>query len=354
MLELDGSNALAIVGSILNRKKLSDYQIQKRKFLYIEGLIRFLEIYAQNEIGNVEVDIEKVALWVNSPGFENVDIYKITNIHKVFEMLTDDLIERNITLHRFLKLSRYQLLQLEHEHQERLLHDFHADCETYPCLKCIWYNNEMTSFGRISKCKLPREYITRKTSWYSSNGYHDITAKRNRECKYVTTVNDKESFISKYVGGNEDNPYRTKEVLTNLDRFINEWNEKVNNLDNSYIPIIIPDSSRVSLDEERDIFKDFGRAYNNKKTKEDMKMNLRFAVLLECMIKFVEVYAQTEMGSDYNADISKIARFVCDYSKKNFFTFTSKEEIYERLEGFMIEDEDFFMKYIARKGDYYI
>lgn len=353
MIELDGDNEFSVVGSLIHGKKLTDYQKQKRKFLYIEGLIRFLEIYAQNEIGNVEVDIEKVALWVNSPNFENVDIYQITSIHKVFGMLTEDIIERNIPLYRFLKLSEYQFLQLECEHQERLLQDFHTDCETYPCLKCVWYDAEMTSFGRVSKCKLPYEYITRKVSWYRS-GYHDITAKRNRECKYVTTINDKESFIYKYVGSGGKGFYRENEVLSSLDCSINKWNEKVNNLDNSYIPAIIPDSLKTNLDEKTDILKEFGRAYNNKKTKEDMKMNLRFAVLLECMIKFVEVYAQTEMGSDYIADISKIARFACDHSQKDFFTFTNKEEIYEKLEGFMVEDEDFFKKYITIKGDYYI
>lgn len=75
MVELDGFNEFSMVGSMLNGKKLTSHQILERKFLYIEGLIRFLELYAQNEIGNAEVDIEKVALWVNSPYFENVDIY---------------------------------------------------------------------------------------------------------------------------------------------------------------------------------------------------------------------------------------------------------------------------------------
>ena len=47
------------------------------------------------------------------------------------------------------------------------------------------------------------------------------------------------------------------------------------------------------------------------------------------MIKFVEIYAQTEIGSNYVADIAKIAEYV----NNNKFNFDSKDKVYKYLEN---------------------
>lgn len=51
---------------------------------------------------------------------------------------------------------------------------------------------------------------------------------------------------------------------------------------------------------------------------------------------------QTELGSDYIADIPKIAKWVEKYSGKvtNVFKFQSREEIYEYLENLMFDGMD--------------
>lgn len=73
-----------------------------------------------------------------------------------------------------------------------------------------------------------------------------------------------------------------------------------------------------------------------------MRLNLQKGLFLECMIKFIEIYAQTELGSDYIADISKIAKWVENYSGRvtNVFKFQSREEIYEYLENQMLDGMD--------------
>lgn len=119
MSSLSDFNEFSCIGSMLNKKELSPYMIQKRKYLYLEGMVRFLELYGKNEIGEVEVDIEKISLWINSSHFENVDIYRITGINKVFEMLENDLMN-NVPLFRFLKLSDYQRAIFEQDHHDRL------------------------------------------------------------------------------------------------------------------------------------------------------------------------------------------------------------------------------------------
>ena len=67
--------------------KITNKDKIKAKSLFIEGLIRFLELYGNNEIGNVEVDIRKIALWVNSCAFENKDVLEFTNLNKVYKYI---------------------------------------------------------------------------------------------------------------------------------------------------------------------------------------------------------------------------------------------------------------------------
>lgn len=332
---LDGSNEFSVIGSIINNKKLSPSQVQKRKFMYLEGLIRFLELYANNEIGNVEVDIEKIALWINSPHFENIDVYKINNIKSVYTMLTNDLMN-NIPLYRFLRLDDYKLKILETEHYNNLLDSFYKDAEKYPCLKCIFYSIEETDFGRLSQCKLDKDRLNNKTS-NRRPGYHDITKATNIKCKYCTTINNTDQFINDYVINNTVVMRHNKQYFKDLAiKGTIALKNKINNLDNSYIPITIPDSVKLNLADKTDLYEDLGRVFGNKLSKEDMRNNYRFAIFLEAMIKFIELYAQNELGSDYIADIGKIAM----YLSKNTLKFNSKDEFYSYLENQIIDGFD--------------
>lgn len=346
--ELDSSNDFSQIGVMLNNtKELSSTQILERKFMYIEGLIRFLELYAQNEIGEVEVDIEKISLWVNSAYFENVDIYRITSIEAVYEMLTEDLIEKNIPLYRFLKLDNYKLALFEKEHHEQLIRDFDKDCTNYQCLKCIWYSVELTNFGKCSKCLLDTEAITGKYHVYR-RGYHNIEDEKNRNCKYVTTIDNYDEFMDKYV---LNNPHiknfgrcNKNDLIASAEKCRKAWIEKLDNLDNSYIPVCVPDIYKMLLSEEVDVLEDLGRAFRGKLEKSEMQCNLRRAIFLEAMIKFIEIYAQTEIGSDYIASISKIAKYVNSSDLK----FKSVDEIYEHLENMVYDGFD-MTKFCVRK-----
>ena len=61
--------------------ELSDENKAERKAIFLEGLIRFLDIYAQTEIGEgIQIDIMKTALYVNSARFENDDLYEVDSV----------------------------------------------------------------------------------------------------------------------------------------------------------------------------------------------------------------------------------------------------------------------------------
>lgn len=329
---LTDSNYFSTAASLLhNGKELTSAQKQKRKFIYLEGLIRFLELYAVNEIGNVEVDIEKCSLYINSPEFENIDLYEITDIESVYKYLENELLN-NIPLFRFLHLSEYQQRILEQEHHDLLMQSYENDCAKYPCLKCIWYNYESTSLGILSQCVLPKEEITGKIIWKRRSGGHSIS--HHTRCKYVTTLDNKEDFIKTYVETIEHSRYK-RNVLHSIDSCTKKYINKINNLDNSNIPPYISEEDHIDLALKTDIWEDLGRAFNNKMPKEELKTNFRKAIFLECMIKFVEIYAQIELGSNYYANISKIAEYV----ENNIYdlSFISIENAYKIIEDKIID-----------------
>ena len=311
--------------------ELTSVQKQKRKFLYLEGLIRFLEMYATNEIGNVEVNIEKCSLYINSSEFENVDLYNITDINSVYKHLEEELLN-NIPLFRFLNLSDYQKSIFEKEHHDLLMQSYEIDCAKYPCLKCIWYVYEQTPLGVLSKCNLPKEEITGKVFWNRRAGVHYIS--RHTRCKYVTTIDNKEEFINTYKDNIQISSHK-RAFLRNVEQAAKNYIRKINNLDNSNIPPYIPEEDSIDLAIKTDTLEDLGRVFNNKMPKEELKTNLRKAIFLECMIKFVEIYAQTELGSDYCADISKIAEYV----ENNIYdlSFISIENAYKIIEDKIID-----------------
>lgn len=319
-----------IFGKLING--LSDNQKQHRKFLYLEGLIRFLELYGQNEIGNVELDYEKISLYINSASFENMDLRAVTSIDKVFKMLEEDLYN-NIPLYRFFKLSDYQLQIFEKDHYQRLLARYLEDAEKCPCLKCIWYHSDIEDLGWTSVCSFPIEKVTNKWEMHR-RGYLDISKIHN--CEYCTPV-DSDIFIKKYLPkarNTYENNYLLEQHNSNREKLI----DKIKHLDNSAIPPYVPEEDKVDLSYENNMdnaIRDFGRAYNNKLTLSDIRENHVKAIFLEGMIKFIELYAQNELNSNYIANITNIAKYVFSHKLQ----FKSIDEVYQYLENMILSGE---------------
>lgn len=315
------------VNSAIN--KLSSTEINKRKYMFIEALIRFLELYGNNEIGNnVELDFEKISLYINSPTFENSDLTEFKTIDDIYSYLEKGILEYNIPLFRFFKLSEYQSKIFEQDHYDRLIQSYKEDCKKYPCLGCIFYNNGVTSIGVYSTCKCPKE-ITK--SYLTRRGYLDISKKT--KCKYVVSLDNVEKFKNKIDNKNYSN-HEKRSIMLEIDSGEKRLKEKIKTMDNSIIPPFIPEDDKFKTD--YNFTEDLGRVFNGKLSYEDMKKNYIKAIFLEGMIKFIELYAQIEYGSNFIADIAKIVEYTNNIEVK----FNCINDVYTYLEGLIFEGKD--------------
>ena len=331
----DKANSMGGLADMLYGKSVDAKTKFKNKCLYIEGMVRFLELYAANEIGNYEVDITKVALWVNSPQFENIDCYNIHGIFGVFKSIEKDIIN-NIPMYRFLKLPNSVLSILEREHRAQVASDFEESCKQTPCLGCMFFSTSSTDFGALRSCSLER-YTSNRGGCFNPN-YH-------RKCKYVSCAYDElpATVVELRDSINRKSPRRIREFDEMVDYRRKKTIDFLNHLDNSLIPVKIPESLDVDIAHEEgdvmDFATDLGRVFSDRKGFSEMRANLRNAMFIEAMVRFVDIYAQTEVGSDYIADVSKIAKYIWKNGARHF-KFKSSEECYEIIENMVLDGFD--------------
>ena len=279
-------------------EELSDNEKAKRKALFLEGLIRFLDIYAQTEIGDgIELDIIKIALHINSPAFENDDLYAISSLNDIYS-LCETLTLAGLPIWRFLKLSAYQQKIFETSYEKYLLQIREKQKDICPCFNCVWYRTLETPFGILETCAKPE--IERS---FERKSAHDVRKIKN--CKWQTTLDKIPDIIEQL----QPKDYLTKQRKEEFLRAIEPAREKFRkNLikDDFRIPKELSETELISLEKQYDALEDLGQAIQNKRTYSERQTELRKAMYLESMIRFFEQYALCELGSNYIADISKL------------------------------------------------
>lgn len=340
MSRLSDSNEFGSAAALVHDTKPFDFdEMLKRKCMYLECLIRFLEIYAQTEIGECDIDIRKCALYVNSPYFENTLCYYANNEKSIYKSLEKDLLH-NIPLYRFLKLSDHQIRVFESEHRAQLVQDFMLDCKKHVCLKCIWYESGIYAFGSSSKCVRPYS-----TGLPFRGGYFHFD--KVRRCTYFCEASQD---VPLWIESMKIERKRSA-AISEFHKRVSLWNQKLNSLDNSLIPIYVDSEDFVDIkcpDDWLDhLAESMSGVLNGKQSKDEIRKNLKIAILIECMIRFVEIYAQTEIGADYRASISKIAKFVYKHPYSELLKFDSYECAYKNIEDAVISGLDIH-KFISR------
>lgn len=315
-------------------KKITDERKAELKAMFLEGLIRFLDIYSQTEVGDgIEIDIMKVALFVNSPRFENEDLYALSSIDDVY-YICETLTLAGLPVWRFLKLSDYQSKLFESGYNELLLSAKLKAAKERPCYGCIWHRETETPFGLLRECRKPRTDTD-----FERKGAHDPDT--IKKCKWLTTLDAIPAAVEKI------KPSFRKHDFLNAVEPAREKFKKNLLKDNFCIPKSLTDKEIVDLNKQYDAIEDFGRAFHNKRTNTECQAELRRAMCIEGMTRFFETYAKCELGSRYIADIKNIALYVNSLEDTDFKFIKSFDDVYSDLENKILEGFNIkkFVKY---------
>ena len=338
---IDANWAPQVTVMLHDGKEISNEKNAELKALFIEGLIRFLDIYAQTEIGEgIQIDMTKIALHINSPSFENDDLYAIHSIEDVFKFC-ETLAIAGLPLWRFLRLSKYQSRIFESGYHELLISLKKKTAEEKPCYGCVWYQEEETFIGTLRKCSKPETEDIFSAKRRGPHNPNEI-----KICKWLTTL---------------DHIPKAAECLPehNISRFDYKGNffkalesararfKKELEADPFRIPKTLPKEAVIDLNETYDPMMDFCLAFGNKRTNTERQGELRKAMYIEGMVRFFENFAQCELGSSYVANIKNIALFVGGLENSELSHIKNFEDVYSDLEqkildGFNVE---FFVKF---------
>ena len=334
------SNWLPEAAEFIYERKLSTEERSELKGIFLEGLIRFLEIYSQTEIGDgIEIDIVKIALHINSPRFENVSLFSFTSIKDVFSLL-ENMTLNGLPVWRFLKLTDWQQSILEKEYDKLLKQARVSTIKKHPCYGCIWYDENETFLGTAKQCTKPSVGINR----FERRG-RDFDPDEITECDWFTTLEELPVALA-------DDNISQHEMKHILDYYIPDAKrrfKKYLDKDPFIIPKNLKESEIIDLGKEYDIWDDLGAAFNNLQTSTDRKKNLRKAMCTEGMIRFFELYSKNEIGSSYVADIKNISSWLDEQIDWYcaFEHIVTIEDVYQNLENYIIDGLDVtkFVKY---------
>lgn len=324
-------------GNEMLRGEQSALDKSKIKALYIEGMINFLEIYGQSEIGEVEINIPAVALYVNSPEFENVDCYMIKDIEDVYKCLEIEIL-MGLPIWRFLKLSEYQMNIFEKNYEQTLIENQKYLEENYPCKRCIYFRELNTSLGYLTECN------NVKDDWISNRDKH-IDWTKITECQNCITIDEDLSDLK------EKSFRQWRNAISCQESYKRKLeNRDISKIDNYKITLkdlkedcVMLDSLNKVNDKTDFILEGFKDAFNNKRSKSERILELKKALYLEGFIKFIDLFAKNELGNDYSVNISEVVVYLEDKDLE----FKSEEELFLELENLVLEG--FEIKKFIRK-----
>lgn len=306
------------------------------KAVFLEAFIRFLDIYAQTEIGEgFELDIMKIALHINSPQFENDDLYAIHSIEDAFR-LCESLAVFGLPIWRFLRINEWQRQMLEKSYRQRLKAANEWAAKEKLCYSCIWYREEDTSFGFLQSCDRP------ETGYFKpvrKSAFDPVAAKG---CEWLTTLSqipDLEKINSRFL---------KSRFMDAIEPARERFKERLGR-DPFRIPESLSGEEIIDLAVKYSPLQDLACVCNNKRSKSDRQYEVSKAMLTEGAIRFFESYAKCEIGSSYVANIKEIALWIDDYDFRNQVNcITSYEDVYGFLEDLIVNGDLDVLRFVKR------
>lgn len=153
----------------------SERKLEEQRAMFLEGYIRFAEIFAQSELGDMEVDIKKLALYIFSPEFKYQQTYDIKSIDDVYKMIEEDILN-GMPIWRYFKCSNSLLRILEDTFKNDALEEERRIKEKYICKRCIYLEEKHLDLGYMCRCKNGERNNFRRSA------FHDYT--KINKCKY--------------------------------------------------------------------------------------------------------------------------------------------------------------------------
>ena len=146
---------------MLNPDKYLEHQDTLDILNFYEVLKEFLEIYANEFIGNnTSINLENVAQYLNSNKY--LARFKINSYTKdeIFKILEEDIVN-GFPIWQLLNVSDWTKNILELEFASTVNKELEDNKNKYKCLTCKYYEEKHTSFGTILKCNVPKSRYDR-------------------------------------------------------------------------------------------------------------------------------------------------------------------------------------------------
>ena len=305
---------------MIHSRKITDSTKNKFKYLYLEGMIKFLKMYAVNELGsNCDLDLYRIAMYINSVRFENEDVYEIKSLDDIYNILTEEVIY-GFPIWRFLKVSSSQLKYLESEYSDKLTKLKEILENEKSCRMCYFYRPIDTPFGFIEKC-YKRMRIGERDS--------DIIDSRSiKSCEYFSRTKP-EIKDSIWSSGS------VKEIkLEDLDEY---------RISLSDIREINDDLERAKdLDPVTRAFSSIGMMMNSRRGLDDRDKDSLKALQFSILYRFMEVHLLIEYGNAFEPNVARICK---DIYEHKFNQYRTEDDFIKYIEDSLIKDPRWATKY---------
>ena len=136
----------------------------EKKCLFLEAMIRFTEIFGNENIGDCEVDIAKIINYSESKHFNFIMSWECETLDDFYKLIENMILE-GFPIWHFLKISDWTKnifdKEFEKEIQTRKQSE-ELEKSKYKCYKCKWIKETQTSLGLIFKCDKPENKIIQR------------------------------------------------------------------------------------------------------------------------------------------------------------------------------------------------
>lgn len=129
-----------------------------KKYLFLEAMIRFAEIFGNENLGTCEVDISKVICYAETEQFKLIVGWDCSTLEDHYKLI-EDMVLDGFPIWHFLKLSDWTMNMLDREFRKEVQKAIEAEQleqKKYKCYSCEYFNEHRTSLGILYECNKPK------------------------------------------------------------------------------------------------------------------------------------------------------------------------------------------------------